>query len=482
MTYISRRRILQAAAASSVFPLFTIAGTKASGQVVGANDRIRVAVAGINGRGGSHIDAYASAKDKGVEIAYLVDPDSRLFKSRTKTVEGKAGNTPECVQDVRRALEDKSLDVVSIATTNHWHSLITIWACQAGKDVYVEKPISHNIFEGRQCVTAAAKYKRVVQHGTQNRSSEGKAKEIAAVHSEKYGKLLVSKGFCCKPRWSIGQKEPGTPPEGFDFNIWLGPAPEQPYHGNLVHYNWHWFWDTGNGDIGNQGVHEMDIARWAIKGATLPTKVWSMGGRFLPDGPDQGQTPNMQLAVMEFGETQLVFETRGLVGKHKDYPAIVSNEYYTTDGVIKGGKFYKTGSSEGESLKVDETPAVIPGGPFGSFLTAVRERKFENNCNAEVAHYSSALCHLANAAYRMGKPGEFAAAKATAGSNPQVVEALDRINANCVAVEVKPSALNYTVGPSLAFDPKQEKFVGNDLANALITRKYREPFVVPAQV
>jgi predicted dehydrogenase len=479
---VSRRRLLQAAAASSVFPLFTIAGTKASGQVVGANDRLRVAVAGINGRGGSHIEAYAGMKDKGVEIAYLVDPDSRLFASRTKTVAGKTGSEPTCVQDIRRALEDKSLDVVSIATTNHWHSLITIWACQAGKDVYVEKPISHNVFEGRQCVTAAAKYKRVVQHGTQNRSSDGKAKEIAAVHSGKYGKLLVSKGFCCKPRWSIGTKEPGKPPEGFDFNIWLGPAPEQPYHGNLVHYNWHWFWDTGNGDIGNQGVHEMDIARWAIKGATLPTSVWSMGGRFFPDGPDQGQTPNMQLAVMEFGETLLVFETRGLVGKNKDYPAVVSNEYYTTEGVIKGGKFFKNGSNEGEAIQVDNPPKTIPGGAFGSFITSVRERKFDNNCNAEVAHYSSALCHLANASFRVGKQADLAAAKTQAGSNSQALEALDRINANCVAVDVKPSELHYALSPVLKFDPAKEQFVDNAAANAFLTRKYREPFIVPEQV
>jgi predicted dehydrogenase len=255
-----------------------------------------------------------------------------------------------------------------------------------------------------------------------------------------------------------------------------------PYSKNRHVYNWHWFWDTGNGDIGNQGVHEIDIARWGIKDATLPTKVWSMGGRLLPDGPDQGQTPNIQLAVLEFGETLLVFEVRGLVGKHKDFQPQVSNEYYTTEGVIKGGKFYEKGSDQGESLEVADVPKLIPGGAFGSFLTAVRERQLVNNCNAEVAHFSSALCHLSNISYRLGTPATFEAAKAKAGTQAQVTEALDRINANCTAVGALPKDGNFVVGRSLAFDPAKEKFVGDDEANQLLTRPYRAPFVVPEKV
>src|SRR5687768_4750586 len=223
MPPLSRRTVLKAAAASAAFPLFAISGTKASGRVIGANDTIRVGVAGINGRGGSHIDELAGREK--VQVTHLIDPDSSIFASRTKMVEQKGGNTPTCLQDIRDALDDKSIDVITVATTNHWHSLITILACQAGKDVYVEKPISHNVFEGRQCVLAAQKHGRVVQHGTQNRSSEGKAREIAIVHSGKYGKLRVSKGYCCKPRWSIGFKEVEKPPQTLDWNIWLGPAP-----------------------------------------------------------------------------------------------------------------------------------------------------------------------------------------------------------------------------------------------------------------
>ena len=486
MTRLTRRCVLQVAAASTVFPLFTISGTKASGRVIGANETINVGVAGINGRGVSHISELGGVEK--VRITTLIDPDRSIWESRSKMVEAKSGKAPSPVQDIRKALEDKSLDVVTVATCNHWHSLITIWACQAGKDVYVEKPISHNVYEGRKCVEAAAKYGRVVQHGTQSRSSEGKAREIAAVQSGKYGKLLVSKGYCCKPRWSIGFKTVETPPPSLDWNIWVGPAPMQDFHRNLVHYNWHWFWDFGNGDIGNQGVHEMDVARWAIKNGTLPTKVWSIGGRFLPEGPDQGQTPNMELSVMEFGDTLLVFETRGLVANEKlakGFPNQVENEYYTTDGVIKGGKFYKDGKGEGERVSGGEEVHVTPGGAFGAFIAACRSRKPEdNNANAEVAHYSAALCHLANISYRLGEKIAYDKVGGSIGKNAQVKEAFEKLAANNSAVGIPLDKQTYTLGPTLTFDPTAEKFTGDkaEAANALLTRPYRPPFVVPAQV
>jgi len=489
MSKQTRRTFLKtAAAASTAFPLFTIAGTKASGKVLGANDTIRIGVAGIHGRGNSHIDGFAGMEN--VQVTYLIDPDSSLFGSRGDKVKAKGGNDPTCVKDIREALDDKNLDAVSVATCNHWHSLITVWACQAGKDVYVEKPISHNVFEGRQCVEAAKKYDRVVQHGTQQRSSEGRAREMAAIHSEKYGKLLVSKGYCCKPRWSIGFKETGMAPSHLDFNLWLGPAQLQAFHSNLVHYNWHWFWDTGNGDIGNQGVHEVDVARWAIKDATLPKSVWSLGGRFAPgekDLKDQGQTPNMQLAVFDYGETLLVFETRGLVENKSKYPnapkANVSNEFYTSEGVIRGGKFYPDGKGEGESMSGGEDVHVTPGGPFGAFITAIRSRDpKDNNCDAEVAHYSSALCHLANASMRLGEPTTFDRDIMAFGDNKQVVDAYQTLRENLKAVDVDLANTTYQLGPKLEFDAKTEQFVGNDAANALITREYRKPFVVPKEV
>jgi hypothetical protein len=244
----------------------------------------------------------------------------------------------------------------------------------------------------------------------------------------------------------------------------------------------HWFWDFGNGDTGNQGVHEMDVARWAIKDATLPTKVWALGGRFLPDGKDQGETPNMQLAVMEFGETLLVFETRGLVGKEGAPPPKVANEYYTSEGVIRDGKFYPKTGGPAEAVK-GEAVRVTPGGAFGAFIAAVRSRKPEdNNANAEVAHYSAALCHLANISYRLGQPVAFDKQQKSLGDNKQVVEAFEALRDNLKAVKIKLEETTYQLGPTLEFDPKAEKFVNNDAANALLTRNYRAPFVVPETV
>jgi predicted dehydrogenase len=491
MNRLSRRTILRAAAASSVFPLFTISGTKASGRVIGANDTIRVGVTGIHGRGGSHISAFTDKALENVQLTYLIDVDSSLFDSRAKGVEGRIGSRPTCVQDVRVALDDKALDAISIATPNHWHSLITIWACQAGKDVYVEKPISHNVFEGRKCVEAAKKYNRVVQHGTQSRSDTKWAREVAAVHSGKYGKLLVSKGSASKAgsgRASIGFKDLKPPPSTLNFDLWLGPAPEQKFHENIVHYNWHWFWDFGNGEIGNQGVHQMDIARWGIKDATLPTKVYSVGGRLLPGGPDQAQTPNMQLGVMEFGDTLLVFEVRGLVGdkKRPEWPNDVSNAFYTTEGVIRDNRFFPKSGGPAEKLEVSEGEGhVAPGGAFGSFIAAIRSRNpADNNCDAEVAHLSAACCHLPNISYRLGQQATYDKARGAIGNNSEVVAVLERIRDNCKAVGVPVEGAVYTVGPTLTLDPHSERFTGDlaDEANKLITREYRKPYVVPDAV
>jgi predicted dehydrogenase len=477
MTQPTRRSFLkhslEAAAA------ITIAGTKSSGRVLGANDVIRIGVCGIHGQGNAHIKQYLGLD--GVQITYLIDPDKSLWESRSKPIKEKYGVAPKCVADVREALDDNNLDAISVATPNHWHSLLGVWACTAGKDAYIEKPMSHLITEGRRVIEAAQKYKRIVQHGTQQRSSASRASEIAAVQSGKYGKLLVSKGYCCKPRWSIGKKETSKPPADLDFNIWLGPAPEQPYHGNLVHYNWHWFWDFGNGDIGNQGVHEMDVARWAIQGATLPTKVWSLGGRFAEG--DQGQTPNMQMAVMEYGDVLLVFEVRGLVGKPSTFPNRVANEYYTTEGRIEGGMFYpKKGGSPEKLAKMDVK--VTPGGAWGSFLHAVRSRKVED-CNAgpEHGHFSSALCHLANISYRLGEQVPFDG-KAKLGDNTEVVETFKNLQENLTGVGVKLDKLTYQLGRTLTVDATAERFTGEGSkeANAFLTREYRKPFAMPDKV
>ena len=455
-------------------------------RVRGANDAIRVAVVGINGRGGSHIGTFD--KMPGVRVAALCDVDRKVLDRRVKPFRDRNEKVDTYV-DVRELLEDKNIDAVSIATTNHWHSLITIWACQAGKDVYVEKPCSHNVFEGRKCVEAARKYKRIVQHGTQSRASNGWVHQIAAIRSGKYGKLLVSKGYCCKPRWSIGFKPIKTPPEYLDFNIWLGPAPLQPYHENLVHYNWHWFWDFGNGDIGNQGVHQMDIARWAIKDATLPRSVISMGGRWVdePGFKDQGQTPNQELSVFDYGQTLLVFETRGLVDKKnadgdKPFPRKVANEFYLEEGAIIDGKFYPKGSDKGQPLVEVDYPRR-PEGNFENFISCVRSRKQENLYSDILeAHLSSALCHLGNISYLMGNEVTFAKNAEALSDNEIVSDSVKMVLENTKAIGVNPTQTTYRIGPKLQFNPDTEKFVDNPAADMLLSRPYRKPFVVPEQV
>jgi len=467
MKRITRRDFMKGAAAAGLAMVVP-------SRVLGANDEIRVAVVGINGRGGSHIREFH--KMSGVRVVALCDVDLRVLGRRARGFD-----KVEKYQDVRKMLENKDIDVVSIATTNHWHSPITVWACQAGKDVYVEKPCSHNVFEGRKCVEAARKYKRIVQHGTQSRSG-GFGKLAAIVKKGVYGKLLVSKGYCCKPRWSIGFKPIKSPPPELDFNIWLGPAPLQPYHDNLVHYNWHWFWDFGNADIGNQGVHEMDMARWAL-GKTLPRSVVSLGGRWVnePGFKDQGETPNQIVSVFDYGDSLILFETRGLVGKHEKFPQMVSNELYFEEGAIKNNKFYPKGKDKGQPL-VDVDYHVYPGGNFGNFINCVRSRKYQE-LNADIleAHLSSALCHLGNISYRMGVEKRFEKPK-DFSDNEIVGDSIMTLLENTRAIGVNAENGTLRVGPKLEFDPKTEEFVDNTAADMLLTRPYRKPFVVPDKV
>jgi predicted dehydrogenase len=494
-THLSRRAFLgRTLATAGVGAGFAIAGTKSSGgRVIGANDTVRVAVAGLNGRGSAHVEAFAALP--GVEIVYLVDPDTRTYSRRLKQVKtsleeaGRSGGqAPTTVQDIRRVLEDKSVDAISIATPNHWHALMTIWACQAGKDVYVEKPCSHNVHEGRIAVAAARRYNRIVQHGTQSRSSPQWAMTVAAIQSGKLGKLQVTRALCYKPRDSIGFKPFGTPPPELDFNVWLGPAPDQPYHTNLVHYNWHWFWDFGNGDIGNQGVHQMDIARWLIpaaKGtsATYPRTVLSLGGRF--GYRDQGQTANTQLTVMDYGDTQLIFEVRGL--KTDSFHGVkVGNIAHLEEGTIAEGKFYPKGKSEPVPL-VDLVQNEFHRGPgtghFGNFIAAVRSRKVED-LNADIldGHYSAALCHLANISYRLGQDVPFSKSTGRFGDDKEAAETLARMEEHLKANAVALDGKNYRLGRKLSFDAESESFLGDAEANQLLTRTYRAPFLVPDRI
>ncbi|MFM8577393.1 MAG: Gfo/Idh/MocA family protein [Planctomycetaceae bacterium] len=463
-----------------------ISGTKSSGRILGANERIRVAVTGVNGRGGSHIDGYSGLSN--VVVTTLVDPDSRVFPSRIEQVKSRYGGaTPTCVKDLREVLDGDAIDVVSIASTNHWHALLSIWACQAGKDVYVEKPCSHNVYEGRKLVEAARKYERIVQHGTQNRSDERWAALAAAARSGKYGRLLVAYGYASKPRPSIGFKEPKQPPSDFDFDLWLGPAPQQPYHDNIVHYNWHWFWDFGNGEIGNQGVHQMDLARWGLPVDAVPKSVVSLGGRF--GYKDQGQTPNTQLTIIDCGGPKIIFEDRGLVGTKPvvrdakpDSPR-VTNEYLCEGGLLRDGRFFPNDApdSAGEPIESIEPPK--PGGPFGNFIEAVRSRD-RSVLNAEIleGHRSSLLCHIANISYRVGVEAPLAEVPSALGSDGRAIAAFESMRDHLVThAGLDVSRDRIRIGRLLVWDDARETFSDPE-ADRLLTREYRSPFTVPEMV
>ena len=479
---ISRRSFMKKSmTAVGLASTFAISGTQASGQVLGANDRIRVGVVGINGRGTAHISEFGKLNN--VEIAYLIDVDSSIHARRAADVEKNFGNKPTCVQDLRKAVDDKDLNVVTIATCNHTHSLLTIWAAQAGKDVYVEKPCSHNIFEGRKCVEASAKYNVLIQHGTQQRASNSRALMLAALNSGKYGKLKIAKGYCCKPRWTIGYKPEEPPPATLNWDGWLGPAPMQPFHRNLVHYNWHWFWDTGCGDIGNQGVHEIDLCRWMTQ-KTLPKSVVAFGARYVNEPQkgfkDQGQTPNQQLVVYDYGDSIILFETRGLVKSDPPWPQVVEVELYTDQGMIKGTEFTPYGSDK--PVKIEAEYPRFSGSVFQNFIDCVRSRERKLFADIQEAHYSAALCHLGNISYRLGETAPVDSIKKTFGDDPIVQKAVSDVMKNTTDALPELKDPQWTLGPKLDFDPAKEKFVNNAEADKLLTRDYRTPYIVSENV
>jgi predicted dehydrogenase len=477
---LNRRHFLKStlAAAASI----TIAGTKSSGRVLGANEAIRVGVAGLNGRGGSHVSEFL--RMDGVQITYLIDPDTRTFAAKSRQIQQRSGTAPRTVQDVRTALEDRNLDVLSIATPNHWHSLMTIWACQAGKDVYVEKPMSHNVQEGKLAADMARRHNRIVQHGTQSRTEGGWASVMDVIRSGQLGRLLVARGLCYKPRYGTGSngvvasvRRVETPRE-LDFNIWTGPAPMRPYHENLVPYRWHWFWDFGNGDIGNQGVHQMDIARWAIAGATMPRSVICLGGRF--GNPDHGETPNTQVALFDYGQTKLIFEVRGMpTAGYRNQ--MVGNSFHLEEGIIAGtNAFYPRGQNRAQPLpRVQASRRGPATNHFANFIAAVRSRQTADlNASILEGHYSSALCHLANISYRLGSNVPFNPRSRTFTDNPDATEALGRMEEHLRMNEVNLQSTNVRVGPRLVVSAETETIADNAEANRLLSRENRRPFVV----
>lgn len=451
---------------------------KESANAQGASgEQLRVAVVGVNGRGMSHVGGFAGKNN--CVVTTICDCDEAVIGNAMKTIEKVQGKAPKFEKDFRKILDDKSIDVISIATPNHWHSLMAIWALQAGKDVYVEKPVSHNVSEGRRVVEAARKYNRVCQSGTQSRSNPGMRQSIEYAHSGKIGEIMMTRGLCYKPRGSIGKVAADKPiPSTMDFDLWCGPAPMNPVHRNKIHYDWHWIWEYGNGDLGNQGIHEMDKARWALKAMELPKGVFSMGGRLGYE--DDGQTPNTQICSFDYGEKALIFEVRGLPTK-EFMGTKVGNIFYGTNGYIVCPS-YATGIVFDKDNK--EVARFSGGGDnhhFENFCKAVRARKPEMlNGDILEGHLSSALCHLGNISYRLGK--EQMLSEKVAGLDEKATEAVGRMAAHLADNKLDASKTKVTIGRKLVMDPKTETFINDAEANLMLTRPYRKGYEVPAKI
>ena len=447
------------------------------GKVLGANDRVRVAVCGVRGRGVDHIRGFAHVPN--VELAALCDVDENVLNQRLGDVQKMGLPKPKSYGDVRKLLEDKEIDAISIATPNHWHSLMAIWGCQAGKDVYVEKPCSHNTFEGRQLVRAVRKYNRICQHGSQSRSNPGMIEAIHHLSDGTIGDVYMARALCYKWRDTIGHALPEAVPAGVNYDLWTGPAPLKPFTRNRFHYNWHWIWDTGNGEVGNQAIHEIDIARWGL-GVRWPVSVSAMGGHFMFD--DDQETPNTLSATFYFddanGKRKLMeLEVRHWITNHEaeigsgayggnsvppaglkptayKVPAggkqqaplgprdaksnTIGNIFYGSQGYlgIDGYDAYKTWLGE----QMEPGPSgKVSGDHFANFVDCVRSRRSEDlHCPIEEGHISTTLVHLANASYRLGR--------------------------------------------TLKFVGATEQVIGDDEANRLLRGTYRAPYVVPEEV
>lgn len=439
---------------------------KSYAAISGANERIHVAVIGIRNQGTVHLNNWCGLKESHqVEVRALCDTDEQLFDPALKLVTQKSGVTPTTSWDLRTVLDNKDIHAVSIVTPNHWHALATIWACQAGKHVYVEKPASHNIWEGRKMVEAARKYNLRVQVGLNNRSSQNVRDAIAFLHGGGIGELYLARALVFKARDSYGLAKDSAPPATFHYDRWLGPAPHRPYNEKRSHYNWHWYWDTGNGDTGNTGPHQLDIARWGMNKHEHPVSVYSTGGLYglrQDEGPatpgvrvyggveayghdkTSQETPNTQTAVYKYRDGKMLeLETRGRYTNHEGSRGQeVGNLFYGSDGWLEiSGNTWKAFRKRGKEpiAGSKESTGEPRGNHWANFLEAVRAGKDDAlHSDINEGHLSTSLCHLANISYRVDR--------------------------------------------SLKFMGENERFANDTEADAMLTRIYRQPYAVPAAV
>ncbi|WP_353196425.1 Gfo/Idh/MocA family oxidoreductase [Parapedobacter defluvii] len=432
---------------------------KSYASILGANDRLTVAVIGISGRGTDHISRFCGIKDShNVRLKTLCDVDEKFWEAGTKTVQDKTGIKPIMEWDMRKIFDDKEIDAVSMATPNHWHALGAIWAAQAGKHVYVEKPCCHNVWEGRKMIEAARKYNIRMQVGFQNRSIPNVMEAMKFLHDGGIGDVFMARGTCIKPRDSFGIAKDSEPPASLHYDRWLGPAAYRPYNEKRSHYNWHWFWDTGNGDTGNQGPHQFDIARWGLNKNEHPVSIYSTGGFYGVDPKECAQeTPNTQTSLFKYEDGKMLeFETRGRYSNGESGLDIrVGNIFYGTEGYLElNNSTWRAfrqretkpfaGSEETSSQAADPTFRAAAGGSehYVNFVDAIRGGKDSLlHCDINEGFYSTTLPLLANISYRVKRELHF-----------------------------------------MGGDMNNEKFINDPQADMLLTRVYRPPYVVPNEV
>ncbi len=445
------------------FSFATAAVAASTTRLRGADDKVNVAVVGLGGRGQAHMTEYG--KLPGARIVAVCDVNQEALERGQAKVKRETGEEPKAYKDMRQVFDDKTVQAVSMPLPNHWHSLATIWACQAGKDVYIEKPACHNSFEGAKMIEAARKYNRMVQVGSQSRSMTHKIKAMDLLHQGVIGKVYLAKGLCFKWRPSIGHKPDEPTPAGLDWDKFLGPAPMRAYNELRFRYNWHWFWDTGNGDMGNQGIHEMDVARWGLGKEGLPKGVVATGGKMVFN--DDQETPNTLLATFDYGDAELMFEVRGLStgdegGLGSDRSGnVIGDLFYGSEGwmAVSGAGFqvYKTpqkaepaaekrtsgmqSARKAEKIMDEKHDGGDDTAPhMENFLSCVRSRKQEDlHADVAIGVMSANLVHIANASYRVKR--------------------------------------------ELKYDEAAHKFVNDKEADGYLTRaKYRAPYIVPDKV
>jgi predicted dehydrogenase len=473
-------------------------------RIPGANEAIRVAVVGFHGQGQSHI--VQVERTPGLKLVALCDVDRTVLEEHVRQARSR-GQDVVGFSDVRKLLDRKDVDAITIATPNHWHSLMGIWACQAGKDVYVEKPVSHYLWEGRMLVKAARKHRRIVQTGTQARANPDLLEALAWLRAGHLGKIRYAHGMCYKPRLSIGKVGHGELPPGLDYDLWTGPAPLKPLARKNLHYDWHWVHDTGNGDLGNQGIHEMDQARWFLGYQTLSRRVMSVGARLGYD--DDGETPNTQLVWHVYDGPPILFEVRGLP-KAKAFqadPAVWSKSMDSPAGFGGGRAVGVSIECEGGKLIIDEGGRTLlamdseskvikhfeRNDPqhgigwskgdrliFRNWEAVMRSRKWAD-LSADIleGHLSSALCHLGMISHQLGRHARPEEIREQLRGNPVASDHFEAMKEHLERNEVALDTGALRLGPSLAFDPATERFVKHDAANQLLRRADRKPYVVP---